>query len=130
MRISDWSSDVCSSDLWPDVAALAKDVEVSGANILNTGIGWHESRVPTIAHMVPRGAFTWAIKRLKAEVAIPVVASNRINTPEQAEQLIADGQADMVSLARPLLADPDFVAKTASGASSNINTCIGCNQAT
>ncbi len=73
----------------------------AGANILNTGIGWHESRVPTIAHMVPRGAFTWAIKRLKAEVAIPVVASNRINTPEQAEQLIADGQADMVSLARP-----------------------------
>lgn len=114
---------------WPDVAALAKDVEGAGANILNTGIGWHESRVPTIAHMVPRGAFTWAIKRLKAEVAIPVVASNRINTPEQAEQLIADGQADMVSLARPLLADPDFVTKTASGASSNINTCIGCNQA-
>jgi len=114
---------------WPDVAALAKDVEASGANILNTGIGWHESRVPTIAHMVPRGAFTWAIKRLKAEVAIPVVASNRINTPEQAEQLIADGQADMVSLARPLLADPDFVAKAASGASSKINTCIGCNQA-
>lgn len=114
---------------WPDVAALAKDVEGAGANILNTGIGWHESRVPTIAHMVPRGAFTWAIRRLKAEVAIPVVASNRINTPEQAEQLIADGQADMVSLARPLLADPDFVAKAAMGASSQINTCIGCNQA-
>ncbi|MDO9479197.1 MAG: NAD(P)-binding protein, partial [Hydrogenophaga sp.] len=114
---------------WEEVVLLAKAVEAAGATLINSGIGWHESRVPTIAHMVPRGAFTWAIKRLKAEVAIPVVASNRINTPEQAEQLIADGQADMVSLARPLLADPDFVAKTASGASSNINTCIGCNQA-
>ncbi len=114
---------------WPDVAALAKDVEAAGANLVNTGFGWHEARVPTIAHMVPRGAFVWAVDRLKREIAVPVVASNRINNPQQAERIIAGGQADMVSLARPLLADPDFVRKAAAGRPETINVCIGCNQA-
>jgi len=111
------------------VAALARGVAEAGATLINTGVGWHEARVPTIAHMVPRGAFMWAIERLKRKVPVPVVASNRINTPEHAEAIIAAGQADMVSMARPLLADADFVAKAAQGKSASINTCIGCNQA-
>lgn len=114
---------------WPEVVALARDVHAAGANIVNTGIGWHEARLPTIAHMVPRGAFVWAVEKLKREVTVPVVASNRINNPEQAERIIAGGQADMVSLARPLLADPDFVKKAAMGKPASINICIGCNQA-
>ena len=114
---------------WDEVVALAKALEEAGASVLNTGIGWHEARVPTILTQVPRGAWTWTTARLKPEVGIPVCASNRINTPELAERLLADGQADLVSMARPLLADPDFVNKAAAGRSDEINTCIACNQA-
>lgn len=122
-------------DLIPDgstfdeVVELGRRVETAGADIINTGIGWHEARVPTIATSVPRGAYTWITERLKKELSVPLVAVNRINTPEVAERIIADGQADMVSLARPMLADADFVAKAAAGAPEEINTCIGCNQA-
>ncbi|TQC49647.1 NADPH-dependent 2,4-dienoyl-CoA reductase [Rhodococcus sp. WS4] len=108
---------------------LAKELEAAGASIINTGIGWHESRVPTIATSVPRAAFAGVTARLKHSVSIPVVASNRINTPEVAETLLSAGAADMVSLARPLLADPEFVAKSAVGRADRINTCIACNQA-
>ncbi|WP_329494218.1 NADPH-dependent 2,4-dienoyl-CoA reductase [Kitasatospora herbaricolor] len=113
----------------PEVVRLAKAVEAAGATIINTGIGWHEARIPTIATSVPRGAYTWVTRKLMGEVGIPLVTSNRINTPELAEQLLADGFADLVSLARPLLADPDFVAKAAAGTPEAVNTCIGCNQA-
>lgn len=122
-------------DLVPDgstlneVIALALDVEAAGATLLNTGIGWHEARIPTIASSVPRGAFSWVTHRLMGAVSIPLITTNRINTPETAEQLLADGCADMVSLARPFLADPEFVAKAAAGTPERINTCIGCNQA-
>jgi 2,4-dienoyl-CoA reductase (NADPH2) len=122
-------------DLVPDgstfdeVVALARAVESAGATIINTGIGWHEARIPTIATSVPRGAFAWVTKRLMGAVGVPLVTSNRINTPEKAEELLAGGYADMVSLARPFLADPDFVSKAAQGAAHSINTCIGCNQA-
>ncbi|MDJ0341901.1 NADPH-dependent 2,4-dienoyl-CoA reductase [Streptomyces sp. H10-C2] len=112
-----------------EVITLAQEIEAAGATIINTGIGWHEARIPTIATSVPRGAYTWVTKKVMGSVEIPLVTSNRINTPELAEQLIAEGYADMVSLARPLLADPDFVAKTQRGESATINTCIGCNQA-
>ena len=112
-----------------EVVALAKEVEAAGATLINTGIGWHEARIPTIATSVPRGAFGWVTKKLMGSVGIPLVTSNRINTPELAEQLLADGAADMVSLARPLLADPEFVAKAAQGRAETVNTCIGCNQA-
>ena len=112
-----------------EVIRLAKAVEAAGATIINTGIGWHEARIPTIATSVPRGAYTWVTKKLMGAVSIPLVTTNRINTPELAEQLLADGYADMVSMARPMLADPDFVAKAAAGRSDAINTCIGCNQA-
>jgi len=104
-------------------------LEKAGATIINTGIGWHEARVPTIAHMVPRAGWTWATKRLMGEVSIPVIASNRINTAETAEEVLARGDADMVSLARPFLADADFVNKAANGQANLINACIGCNQA-
>lgn len=112
-----------------EVITLAQEIEAAGATIINTGIGWHEARIPTIATSVPRGAFTWVTKKVMGSVGIPLVTSNRINTPELAEQLLAEGCADMVSLARPLLADPDFVAKARRGQSATINTCIGCNQA-
>ncbi|MGC5564077.1 FAD-dependent oxidoreductase [Streptomyces sp. FR-108] len=112
-----------------EVITLAKAVEEAGATIINTGIGWHEARIPTIATSVPRGAYTWVTKKVMGAVSIPLVTTNRINTPELAEQLLADGHADMVSMARPMLADPDFVAKAAAGRSEAINTCIGCNQA-
>ncbi|WP_345593616.1 NADPH-dependent 2,4-dienoyl-CoA reductase [Streptomyces marokkonensis] len=112
-----------------EVIALAKAVEAAGATIINTGIGWHEARIPTIATSVPRGAYTWVTKRLMGEVSVPLVTTNRINTPEVAESLLAQGTADMVSMARPMLADPDFVAKAAVGRPEAINTCIGCNQA-
>lgn len=112
-----------------EVVALAKEIEAAGATIINTGIGWHEARIPTIVTSVPRGAYTWVTKRLMGSVTIPLVTSNRINTPEVAEELLADGRADMVSLARPFLADPDFVAKAQDGRAEEINTCIGCNQA-
>ncbi|MGP4091446.1 2,4-dienoyl-CoA reductase FMN-binding domain-containing protein, partial [Streptomyces sp. KR55] len=112
-----------------EVITLAKAVEAAGATLINTGIGWHEARIPTIATSVPRGAYTWVTKRLMGEVSVPLVTTNRINTPELAEELLADGCADMVSMARPMLADPDFVAKAAAGCPEAINTCIGCNQA-
>ncbi len=114
---------------WDEVVLLAKAIEKAGATIINTGIGWHEARVPTIATSVPRGAFTWVTKKLKGEVRIPLVTTNRINTPEVAEQILADGCADMISMARPLLADADFVKKAAEGRADEINTCIACNQA-
>lgn len=112
-----------------EVVTLAKLIEAAGATIINTGIGWHEARIPTIATSVPRGAYTWVTKRLMGEVSVPLVTSNRINTPEVAEEILADGRADMVSLARPFLADPEFVAKARAGRADAINTCIGCNQA-
>ena len=114
---------------WEEVVMLAKAIEKAGATIINTGIGWHEARVPTIATSVPRAAFAWVTKKMKGEVGIPLVTTNRINTPEVGEQIIADGCADMVSMARPLLADADFVLKAAAGRADEINTCIGCNQA-
>ena len=114
---------------WDEVVMLAKAIEKAGATIINTGIGWHEARVPTIATSVPRGAFAWVTKKLKSEVGIPLVTTNRINTPDVAERIIRDGCADMVSMARPLLADPEFVLKAAAGRADEINTCIGCNQA-
>jgi len=112
-----------------EVIQLGKEIEKAGATILNTGIGWHEARVPTIATMVPRGAFSWVTKAIKSELTIPVITSNRINTPEVAEEILANGDADMISMARPLLADPEFVTKAAANKSEEINTCIGCNQA-
>ncbi|MBC7502105.1 MAG: NADPH-dependent 2,4-dienoyl-CoA reductase [Herminiimonas sp.] len=112
-----------------EVIQLAKAVEAAGATILNTGIGWHEARIPTIATKVPRAAYAWVTQRLKGHVSIPLVATNRINTPEVAEQLLADGYCDMVSMARPFLADPLFVRKAEQGRADEINTCIGCNQA-
>ncbi|MFD5624649.1 FAD-dependent oxidoreductase [Streptomyces sp. NPDC127072] len=112
-----------------EVITLARAVEAAGATIINTGIGWHEARIPTIATSVPRGAYAWVTKKVMGAVSIPLVTTNRINTPELAEQLLADGHADMVSLARPMLADPDFVAKARAGRPEAINTCIGCNQA-
>ena len=114
---------------WSEVAQLARAIEGAGASMLNSGIGWHEARIPTIATSVPRAAFTWLARKLKAEVSIPVCASNRINTPEIAEAVLASGDADLVSMARPLLADPDFVRKAATGRAASINTCIACNQA-
>ncbi len=112
-----------------EVVELAKAVEAAGADIINTGIGWHEARIPTIATSVPRGAFAWVTKKVMGAVGVPLVTTNRINTPELAEELLAGGYADLVSLARPFLADPDFVAKARAGRADSINTCIGCNQA-
>ncbi|MFF4493602.1 FAD-dependent oxidoreductase [Streptomyces sp. NPDC001546] len=112
-----------------EVVHLAKEIEAAGATIINTGIGWHEARIPTIATSVPRGAYTWVTRKLMGAVSVPLVTSNRINTPEKAEEILADGRADLVSLARPFLADADFVAKAAEGRPQTINTCIGCNQA-
>jgi len=114
---------------WEEVVQLAKAIEAAGASILNTGIGWHEARIPTIATSVPRAAFAWVTKKLMGEVTIPVITSNRINTPEVAEEVLAEGAADMVSMARPFLADPDFVAKAAAGQAALIAPCIACNQA-
>jgi 2,4-dienoyl-CoA reductase (NADPH2) len=120
---------VADGSSWEQVVALAKAVEAAGATIINTGIGWHEARIPTIAGMVPRAAFTWVTARLKGSVALPLVATNRINSPEVAEQILASGMADMVSMARPLLADPAFMQKARENRADEINTCIGCNQA-
>ena len=114
---------------WEEIVQLAKAVEAAGATIINTGIGWHEARIPTIATMVPRAAFTWVTRRLKGEVSVPLVTSNRINDPAVAESVLAAGDADMVSMARPLLADPEFVRKAAENRADEINTCIACNQA-
>jgi 2,4-dienoyl-CoA reductase (NADPH2) len=114
---------------WQEVAGLAKAIEAAGASIINTGIGWHEARIPTIVTSVPRAGFAWVTEKLKGEVSLPLVATNRINMPEVAEHILASGQADMVSMARPLLADPEWVNKARRGQSDRINTCIACNQA-
>jgi 2,4-dienoyl-CoA reductase (NADPH2) len=122
--------DLVEGGLRPDeTSILAKNLEAAGATILNSGIGWHEARVPTIAQAVPRGAFAWATRRIRQAVRIPVVASNRINSPEVAEDIIARGDADMVSMARALLADPEFANKARAGDRAAINICIACNQA-
>ncbi|WP_443612190.1 FAD-dependent oxidoreductase [Acinetobacter pseudolwoffii] len=112
-----------------EVVQLAKTIEKAGATIINTGIGWHEARIPTIATKVPRAAFTWVTRKLKGLVKVPLITSNRINTPEMAEYVLASGDADMISMARPMLADSEFVLKAEQGRSDEINTCIGCNQA-
>ncbi|WP_286900482.1 NADPH-dependent 2,4-dienoyl-CoA reductase [Thermocrispum sp.] len=114
---------------WDEIVALAKDVEAAGATMINTGIGWHEARVPTIVTSVPRAAFTHVTARLKAHVSIPLITSNRINMPQVAEEVLARGDADLVSLARPFLADPQWVRKAQQGRADEINTCIACNQA-
>ena len=114
---------------WSEVVALSKAIEAAGATLINTGIGWHEARVPTIATLVPRAAFTWVTHRLKHELTVPLITANRINTPEVAEEVLSSGHADMVSMARPLLADPHWVSKAAAARSDEINTCIACNQA-
>ena len=114
---------------WHEVVQLARAVEAAGASMINTGIGWHEARVPTIATSVPRAAFAWVTKRLMGQVSIPLITSNRINMPDVAEAVLASGSADMISMARPFLADPDFVAKAASGRAAHIAPCIACNQA-
>jgi 2,4-dienoyl-CoA reductase (NADPH2) len=114
---------------WEEVVQLAQAIERSGATLINTGIGWHEARIPTIATKVPRAAFAKVTAKMRGSVSIPLITTNRINTPEVAEQVLAEGDADMVSMARPFLADPEFVSKAAAGRSDEINTCIGCNQA-
>jgi 2,4-dienoyl-CoA reductase (NADPH2) len=114
---------------WPEVVELAQAVEAAGATLINTGIGWHEARIPTIATKVPRAAFARVTAKLRGAVKVPLITTNRINTPEVAERVLAEGNADMVSMARPFLADPAFVAKAAQGRADEINTCIACNQA-
>jgi 2,4-dienoyl-CoA reductase (NADPH2) len=115
--------------IWEEIVQLAQAVEAAGATLINTGIGWHEARIPTIATKVPRAAFSKVTAKLRGSVKVPLVTTNRINTPEVAEQILAEGDADMVSMARPFLADPDFINKAAAGRGDEINTCIGCNQA-
>ncbi len=119
---------VPGGNTWEDIVTIAKALEAAGITILNTGIGWHEARVPTIATQVPRAAFRSVTARMKKELKVPVMASNRINTPEVCEDIVSSGDADLISMARPLLADPEFVNKTASGKPEAINTCIACNQ--
>jgi 2,4-dienoyl-CoA reductase (NADPH2) len=114
---------------WEEIEFLAKEIEKAGATIINTGIGWHEARVPTIATMVPRGGFSWVTKRLMGKLSIPLITTNRINMPDVAEKILADGHANMVSMARPFLADPEFPKKAMGGRANEINTCIACNQA-
>ena len=114
---------------WEEVVALAKAVQAAGATLINTGIGWHEARIPTIATRVPRAAFSWVTGRLRRELRLPLITANRINMPQVAEAILARGEADMVSMARPLLADPEWVRKAAAGREDEINTCIACNQA-
>jgi 2,4-dienoyl-CoA reductase (NADPH2) len=114
---------------WQEVVQLGKEIEKAGATIINTGIGWHEARIPTISTSVPRAAFTWVTQKMKEELSIPLITSNRINMPETAEQILAEGHADMISMARPFLADPEWVNKAEADKSDEINTCIGCNQA-
>ncbi|MEP2238426.1 MAG: NADPH-dependent 2,4-dienoyl-CoA reductase [Maribacter sp.] len=114
---------------WQEVVELGKEIEKAGATIINTGIGWHEARIPTIATSVPRAAFTWVTKKMKEELSIPLITSNRINMPETAEKVLAEGHADMISMARPFLADPEWVNKAEGNRTDEINTCIGCNQA-
>lgn len=114
---------------WDEVVYLAHELKKAGVSIINTGIGWHEARIPTIVTSVPRGAFSWVTEKMKKEIDIPLVTTNRINTPDIAEEIIASGQADMVSMARPFLADAEFVTKSFEGRKDEINTCIACNQA-
>ena len=114
---------------WEEVVQLGKEIEKAGATIINTGIGWHEARIPTIATSVPRAAFTWVTKKMKEELSIPLITSNRINMPETAEKILLEGDADMISMARPFLADPEWVNKAKAEKVDEINTCIGCNQA-
>ncbi|MFC5743350.1 NADPH-dependent 2,4-dienoyl-CoA reductase [Dyella tabacisoli] len=114
---------------WSEIVTLAKGIESAGASIINTGIGWHEARIPTIVTSVPRAGFAWVTRKLKGEVSIPLIATNRINMPEVAERILVEGEADMVSMARPLLADPEWVRKAQTDRSDRINTCIACNQA-
>jgi len=114
---------------WDEIVTLGNAIEAAGATIINTGIGWHEARIPTIATMVPRAAFSWVTKRMKGEVGIPLITTNRINDPAVGDEVLARGDADMVSMARPFLADPEFVNKAAAGRADEINTCIACNQA-
>ncbi|MBG7611120.1 NADPH-dependent 2,4-dienoyl-CoA reductase [Polaribacter sp. BAL334] len=114
---------------WEEIVQLGKEIQKAGATIINTGIGWHEARIPTIATSVPRAAFTWVTQKMKAEIKIPLITSNRINMPETAEKILAEGHADMISMARPFLADPEWVNKALAEKEDEINTCIGCNQA-
>jgi 2,4-dienoyl-CoA reductase (NADPH2) len=114
---------------WEEVVQLGKEIEKAGATIINTGIGWHEARIPTISTSVPRAAFTWVTKKMKEEISIPLITSNRINMPETAEKILSEGDADMISMARPFLADSAWVNKAAAEKDDEINTCIGCNQA-
>jgi 2,4-dienoyl-CoA reductase (NADPH2) len=114
---------------WSEIVTLAKAIEAAGASIINTGIGWHEARIPTIVTSVPRAGFAWVTHKLKGEVTIPLITTNRINMPEVAERILAAGEADMVSMARPLLADPRWANHAKAGRSDRINTCIACNQA-
>jgi 2,4-dienoyl-CoA reductase (NADPH2) len=114
---------------WEEVVQLGKEIEKAGATIINTGIGWHEARIPTISTSVPRAAFTWVTQKMKEELSIPLITSNRINMPETAEKVLAEGHADMISMARPFLADPEWVNKAEQEKDDEINTCIGCNQA-
>lgn len=120
---------VSEGSSWDEVVCLAKAIEAAGADVINTGIGWHEARIPTIATLVPRGGFTFVTKRLMGEVEIPLVTTNRLNMPEVCEETLATGCADLVSMARPFLADPEIVQKSREGRADEINTCIGCNQA-
>ena len=114
---------------WDEVVQLGTAIEAAGATLINTGIGWHEARIPTIVTSVPPAAFTNVTAKFKQHVSIPVITTNRINTPELAEQVLAKGDADMVSMARPFLADADFINKAVAGNANEINTCIACNQA-
>ncbi|VFS08812.1 2,4-dienoyl-CoA reductase [Enterobacter cancerogenus] len=130
------SSTACRCSTWwegggtfDETVQLAQAIEAAGATIINTGIGWHEARIPTIATPVPRAAFSWVTRKLKGKVSVPLVTTNRINDPQVAEEVIARGDADMVSMARPFLADAAILSKAQSGRADEINTCIGCNQA-
>lgn len=120
---------VKEGNTWEETLLFAKEIEKAGATIINTGIGWHEARVPTIATMVPRGGFSWVTEKMMGEISIPLVTTNRINTAEKAEEILKLGQANLISMARPFLADPELVKKAKEGREDEINTCIGCNQA-